>query len=94
MIKFFTRLSFVIVLFLKFLVISRIILKTINANEQNFIYKWIIEKSEPIVSIFQGLGPSNIDVWIFKIEFNSILALIFLFVIAYILKEMKKIFSD
>jgi hypothetical protein len=94
MLKLLAKITYVIVLLTQLLIVARFILKLVNADENNFFASWIFDRSAIILAPLRGLVQDNITIWRFEIEFISIFAIFFLMIVAYILKEMVKTFSE
>ncbi len=94
MLKLLAKIAYIVVLLAQLLVVARFLLKLVNANEENFFASWIFNKSGIILEPLRGLVQDYITIWRFEIEFISLFAIFFLMIVAYILKEMVKTFSE
>lgn len=75
------------------MLIARVILQILDADKSNDLVKWVFEQTNIILEPLKGLVQEYILIGNMQFEFLPLVALIFLIVIAYIIKEMIKTFS-
>lgn len=94
MFKVIIKLLYGILLLVETLVSIRFIFFFIGANENNTFVSWIIDATEVLVDPFKGaLGKSFIDLAMFRIELDSVVALIIYMLCAFFLIELLRAFS-
>ena len=93
MIKFVIRITYVAVILIQGLVISSIVLQFINANRDNSLVSWIKNRSAFFINPFEGIVTASVGVAGLSIPMDSIIALLFYIIIAFILSELLKIFT-
>lgn len=93
MIKLIIRLSYILVMFIEALIITRIILLVINANMQNTFASWVMGISDMFVQPFNGIVTDSMKINTLVIPLTPIVALLFYIVAAFVLSELLKSFS-
>jgi len=75
-------------------IVMRIILLILNANQSNIFVNWIYDISTIFITPFEGIIAKSIKIDNFTIELTPLIALVFYIVIAFVLSELIKAFSD
>lgn len=88
------RLLYTILLVIESLIAMRFIIKLINANSDNKFVALVLEHSERFVKPFEGIVSNSLSLGNLSIDLNSIVALVFYMIFAFVAIEMIKAFSN
>jgi uncharacterized protein YggT (Ycf19 family) len=94
MFKIIAKIAYTLTLAAELLLSFRFVFKLVNIEAQNAFSRWIFEKSDLLLQPFRGLVQETMEIWGFRIELISLVAIVCLMIIAYLLAQMIKTFSD
>lgn len=72
------------------LIIFRIVMSVIGANQGNQFVSWVYSMSDVLITPFEGIVASELYIDKFKIELTPIVALIFFAITGFITSELSK----
>lgn len=84
------KLLYILVSFAETLIIFRIIMTIIGADQTHVFVSWVYSISDILITPFKGITVEHIYLDKFKIEVTPIIALIFFSIIGFILSELSK----
>lgn len=84
------KLLYIFVTFGETIVLFRIFLSLISANQAHTFVSWIYSISDMLITPFEGIVAKEIYLDKFRIELTPIVALIFLAILSFILSELSK----
>jgi len=93
MLKLIIRIAHIAVTLIQGLIITKIILIIINANQNNSLVKWIMDTSPIFIKPFEGIVTSSINIGNFSLPVDSLVALLFYVIVGFVLTELLKSFS-
>ncbi len=81
------RLIYIIITFAETIIIFRIIMSLIGANQANTFVSWVYSMSTLLTSPFEGIVADEVYINKLRIELTPIISLIFYAILAFILSE-------
>lgn len=93
MLKLILRLTYIFITFIEGLIITRIILLVLNANQDNTFVNWIFNISSIFIAPFEGVVTSNVAINNFELPVNALVALLFYIIAGFIVSELLSSFS-
>ena len=84
------KLLYILVSFAETLIIFRIVMTIIGADQTNTFVSWVYSISDILITPFEGITVSEIYLDKLKIELTPIIALIFFAIIGFIFSELSK----
>ena len=84
------KLLYILVSFAETLIIFRIVMTIIGADQTNSFVMWVYSISDILITPFEGITVSEIYLDKLKIELTPIIALIFFAIIGFIFSELSK----
>jgi len=94
MIKLIIRLAYFASILIQGILGTRIVLIAINANTENSVVYWITKISDTVISPFQGIVNSTINIWKIQIPAILVVSLVLYIIIGIILSELLKSYKD
>lgn len=88
------KILYTLTTFVQTLIIFRIVLKVINANETNNIVSWIYNLTDTFLQPFKGIVAQEMLIDRFRLELTPIVALIFFSILGFALSELSKSFKE
>lgn len=84
------KLLYIIITFAEAVVIFRIVMSLIGANQANTFVSWVYSTSEVLISPFRGIVADEVYIDKLRIELTPIVSLVFYTIIGFILSELSK----
>jgi len=84
------KLLYIAVTFAEAIVIFRIVMSLIGANQANSFVNWVYSTSEILISPFKGITADEVYIDKLRIELTPIISLVFYTIIGFILSELSK----
>lgn len=84
------KLLYILVSFGETIIIFRIILSLVRANQTHIFVSWVYNISDALILPFQGIVPKEIYLDRFRVELTPIIVLIFLAILGFIFSELSK----
>ncbi len=94
MIKLLIRLAYFASIIVQGILGIRIVLIAVDAGTDNAVAYWIKEISDILVSPFQGIVDSTINIWKIQIPSILVLSLVLYVIVSIILSELLKSYKD
>ncbi len=88
--RFIFKLLYIVITFAETVIIFRIVMSLIGANQANSFVSWVYSMSDVLISPFRGIVADEVYIDKLRIELTPIVSLIFYAIIAFILSELSK----
>ena len=88
--RFIFKLLYIVITFAETVIIFRIVMSLIGANQANSFVNWIYSMSDVLISPFRGIVADEVYIDKLRIELTPNVSLIFYAIIAFILSELSK----
>lgn len=75
-------------------IIMRILLTVFDANISNTFVNWIYDTSSIFITPFEGVLSDSVKIDNFTFELTPLVALVFYIIVAFVLSELVKAFSN
>ncbi len=94
MIKLLIRIAYFLCVIIQGIIGARIVLTIIGANRENEIVRWIMEKSEFLISPFTGILDKTINIYTIQIPAVLLVSMLFYIIAGIILSELLKTYRE
>ena len=84
------KLLYIIITFAEGIIIFRIVMSLIGANQANTFVSWVYSTSDVLISPFRGIVADEVYIDKLRIELIPIVSLVFYTIIGFILSELSK----
>lgn len=88
------RILYAVSMFIQTGILFRIILKIIGAEDTNTFVSWIYNITDIVIQPFHGIVAESITIDRFTIELTPLVALLFFFIVSFVLSELAKAFKQ
>ncbi len=88
--RIFFKLLYVLISLIETLIIFRIVMSIIGANESHSFVSWVFATSDIFISPFEGIVAKELYLDKFRIELTPIVSLIFFSIVGFIISELAK----
>lgn len=88
--RFIFKLLYIVITFAETVIIFRIVMSLIGANQANSFVNWVYSMSDVLISPFRGIVADEVYIDKLRIELTPIVSLVFYAIIAFILSELSK----
>jgi uncharacterized protein YggT (Ycf19 family) len=88
------RILYTIVTFIQTLLVFRIILRVIGADDTNVFVSWVYNLTETFIDPFRGIVAEEMMIDRFTLELTPVIALVFYAILGFVFAELSKSFRQ